>query len=76
LRELLAQERAALIEREKQIVHDWERKETAKMQDLETRFEEMQRRWQERADTALARIAETSEKRKAADHAHRAIRRG
>jgi DNA mismatch repair protein MutS2 len=67
----LTRERLALVEREKQIVLDWERKETAKLRDLETRFDEMQQRWQGRADETLARIAETAEKRKAVDEAHR-----
>ena len=67
----LEQERAALVIREKQIVQDSERKETAKLRDLESRFDEMQRRWQERGDEIVARIAETAERRKAVDEAHR-----
>jgi DNA mismatch repair protein MutS2 len=67
----LERERAALIAREKQIVQDSERKEAAKLRDLESRFDEMQRRWQERGDETLARISETVEKRKAVDEAHR-----
>src|SRR6202021_2718088 len=60
----LERERAALVVREKQIVQDSERKEAAKLRDLESRFDEMQRRWQERGDETLARISETVEKRK------------
>ncbi len=67
----LERERAALVEREKQIEQEWERKETAKLRELESRFEEMQRRWQERGDETLARISETAERRKALDEAHR-----
>jgi DNA mismatch repair protein MutS2 len=67
----LEQERAALVLREKQITHDAERKEAAKLKELESRFDEMQRRWQERSDDIMARIAETAEKRKAVDEAHR-----
>jgi len=67
----LEQERAALVIREKQIVQETERKETAKLRDLEIRFDEMQRRWQERGDEIVARIAETAERRKAVDEAHR-----
>ena len=67
----LERERAALVEREKQIVQEWERKETAKLRELESRFDEMQRRWQERGDETLARISETAERRKAVDEAHR-----
>jgi DNA mismatch repair protein MutS2 len=67
----LEKERAALVAREKQIVQESERKEAAKLRELETRFEEMQRHWQERSDEIVARIAETAEKRKAVDEAHR-----
>jgi DNA mismatch repair protein MutS2 len=67
----LQRERTALVDREKQIVVDWERKETTKLRDLETRFDEMQSRWQARGDEALARIQETAEKRKAVDEALR-----
>jgi DNA mismatch repair protein MutS2 len=67
----LERERAALVAREKQITQEAERRETAKLRELEERFEEMQRRWQERSDEVMARIAETAEKRKAVDEAHR-----
>lgn len=71
LQDALAKERAALVAREKQIVEEWERKETAKLKDLESRFEEMQKRWQERSDLTVAKIEETAEKRKSVDQAHR-----
>jgi DNA mismatch repair protein MutS2 len=71
LQVLLEQERAALVVREKQIVQETEKKETAKLRDLETRFDEMQKRWQERGDEIMARITETAERRKAVDEAHR-----
>jgi DNA mismatch repair protein MutS2 len=67
----LDRERAALMVREKQIVQESERKEAAKLRELENRFDEMQRRWQERGDDVMARIAETAERRKAVDEAHR-----
>jgi DNA mismatch repair protein MutS2 len=71
IRIALEQERAALKAREQKVVQDAERRETAKLRELETRFEEMQRRWQERGDEVVARIAETAERRKAVDEAHR-----
>ncbi len=71
LRESLEKERIALAEHEKKIEQDWERKGAAQMRELETRFAEMQRRWEERADATVARIAETAEKRKAVDNAQR-----
>lgn len=71
LRTLLERERAALVVREKKIIQDSEKKETAKLRELEVRFDEMQARWQARGDEIMARIAETAEKRKAVDEAHR-----
>jgi DNA mismatch repair protein MutS2 len=71
LQTLLEQERAALVVREKQIVQESEKKEAAKLRELETRFDEMQKRWQERGEEIMARIAETAERRKAVDEAHR-----
>jgi DNA mismatch repair protein MutS2 len=71
LRASLENERAALAVREQKIIQDAERRETAKLRELETRFEEMQRRWQERGDQVVARIAEAAERRKAVDEAHR-----
>jgi len=71
LRDTLEREREALAAREKQNALDWERRETAKLRELEGRFEEMQRRWQERADETVARIAETADRRKSVDQAQR-----
>ena len=71
LRESLERDRTALALREKQLALDWERKEAAKLGELETRFDEMQRRWQARADETVARIAETADRRKSADQAQR-----
>ena len=61
----------ALVARGKKIEQDWERKGATQMRELQTRFEEMQRRWEERADASVARIAESAEKRKALDNAQR-----
>ncbi|HEU5021824.1 MAG TPA: endonuclease MutS2 [Bryobacteraceae bacterium] len=67
----LAREREALALREKQMSADWERRESAKLAELEERFDQMQRRWQERADETVARIAETAERRKSVEQAQR-----
>jgi DNA mismatch repair protein MutS2 len=67
----LETERAELVAKEKRIEAEWQQKEEAKLRELETRFEEMQLRWQARADETVAHIAETSDKRKAADQAQR-----
>ncbi len=70
-REALERERQALVIRERQIELEWERKQTAQLADLEERFEEMQRRWRERADQTLAAVAETADRRKSVDQAQR-----
>jgi len=67
----LETERAELVAKEKRIEAEWQQKEEAKIRELEARFEEMQLRWQARADETVAHIAETSDKRKAADQAQR-----
>ena len=71
LSESLERERLELAARERRIALEAERKEAAKISELESRFEEMQRRWQSRADETLAKIAETADKRKAVDQAQR-----
>jgi DNA mismatch repair protein MutS2 len=72
-KESLERERAALAARERQLAIDLEKKEAAKMRELEGRFDEMERRWQARGEETLARIAEkiaeTADRRKAVDQA-------
>ncbi len=68
-KEALERERAALLVRERQLAIDLEKKEAAKMRELEDRFEEIERRWQTRGEETLARIAETADRRKAVDQA-------
>lgn len=70
-REALERERAALAARERDIRLSWERKETARLGELEKRFEELQRRWRDRADETVARIAESADRRKPAEQAQR-----
>ncbi len=71
LREALERERAELAAREKQIALDAEKKHAAKLSELEGRFEQMQRNWQDRADETVARIAEAADRRKPVDQAQR-----
>ena len=71
VRAALEREREALVLREKHIAQEWERRETAKLSELEARFEDMQRRWQTRAEETVARIAETADRRKSVDQAQR-----
>jgi DNA mismatch repair protein MutS2 len=67
----LERERLALAARERQNAIDSERREAAKLRELEVRFDDMERRWRERGDETLAKIAETADRRKAVDEAQR-----
>ncbi len=71
LRESLERERLELAAQERRMVAEAARHEAEKIRGLETRFEEMQRRWQERADATIVKIAETAERRKSVDEAQR-----
>ncbi|MDQ1473146.1 MAG: mismatch repair protein MutS2 [Bryobacterales bacterium] len=70
-REALERERLEMGARGRREALEAERQLTAKLRDLEARFEELQRRWQDRADEAVAKIAETAERRKSVDQAQR-----
>jgi len=67
----LEKERLSLAARERQNAIDAQRREAAKLRELEERFDEMERRWRERADETLAKIAESTDRRKAVDEAQR-----
>ena len=71
LRTLLERERAALVAREKQIVQDSEKQRSRQAARAGGPLRRNAARWQERGDEIMARIAETAEKRKAVDEAHR-----
>jgi DNA mismatch repair protein MutS2 len=71
LRKLLERERLELGAKGRRDAIESERQLTSKLRDLEARFEEMQRRWQERADETVAKIAETADRRKSVDQAQR-----
>jgi DNA mismatch repair protein MutS2 len=70
-REALERERLSLAARERQLAIDLERKEAAKLRELEERFETIERKWEERGRETIAKIAETSDRRKAVDQAQR-----
>jgi DNA mismatch repair protein MutS2 len=70
-REALERDRLAIAAREKRNAEETARREGEKLRDLETRFEELQKRWQERADQTVSKIEESAERRKAVDHAYR-----
>ncbi|HXJ40209.1 MAG TPA: hypothetical protein VNH18_13100, partial [Bryobacteraceae bacterium] len=72
-REALAREKIAMSVREREFRIEWERKESAKIRELEARFDEMQAQWRKRADEAMVKIEETSTQRKAGDRAQREV---
>ncbi len=67
----LDRERNELRVREKRIAAESAQREAEKLRDLEARFEEMQQRWQQRADQTVEKIEQSAERRKAVDHAFR-----
>jgi DNA mismatch repair protein MutS2 len=70
-REALERERLAIAAREKRNAEEAARRESEKLRDMDSRFEELQKRWQERADQTVTKIEEAAERRKAVDHAYR-----
>jgi DNA mismatch repair protein MutS2 len=70
-REALERERLSLAARERQLAIDLERKEAAKLRELEERFDSIERKWEERGKETMARIAETADRRKAVDQSQR-----
>jgi len=67
----LIRESEELARRERQLEADSKRRESAKLAEMEERFDQMQRRWHERADETVARISETAERRKSVEQAQR-----
>jgi DNA mismatch repair protein MutS2 len=68
--------RAKLVEleqREKQIAHDWEKRETAKLKELERRTDQALARFEEQSQEALGKIVQGSDRRKAEQDAQRRV---
>ena len=72
MQESLERERAALVAREKQIARSRSGRRRRSCANSKVASRRCERRWQERADETVARIAETAERRKAVDEAQRA----
>ncbi len=64
-----------LVERERNLKQEWQKKEAAKLKELEQRVEQVLARFEGDAQSTLEKIRETSESRKAADHAQRQVAR-
>jgi DNA mismatch repair protein MutS2 len=62
-----------LEKREKEIAHDWEKRESAKLKELERRTDQALAKFEEQAQDTIARILQTSDKRKAQQDALRRV---
>ena len=69
----LRRERESLAAREKEIAREWEKRETAKLKELERRTDEVLARFEDQAGDTLARIAQSGDQRKAAEQAQRKV---
>jgi DNA mismatch repair protein MutS2 len=64
---------AAVEKRDKELAQEWEKRETAKLKELERRTEQVLSRFEEQAQETIGRLSETTERRKASDHAARRV---
>jgi DNA mismatch repair protein MutS2 len=73
LEESLRRKQAELEARERDLAREWEKKETAKIKELERRTDLALAKFEEQAQEAILRLAQKNEQRKAADHARRDV---
>ena len=73
LEDSLRAEREKLAAREKALAGEWEKRESAKLKELERRTEEVLARFEAQAGEAIGRILESGEQRKAAQQAERRV---
>jgi DNA mismatch repair protein MutS2 len=69
----LRQKQAALAAREKQVALEWEKRESAKLKELERRTEQMLAKFDEQAQQTIGEIMHGVEQRKAAEQAQRRV---
>ncbi len=69
----LRRQTAALAAREKEIAADWEKREAAKLKELERRTEQMLAKFDEQAAETIGQIIQGADQRKAADQAQRRV---
>jgi DNA mismatch repair protein MutS2 len=74
-KESLAKDREALEQRGRQMASDSEKREAARLRQIEDRFAAMEQKWQARTEETLARLQEQAGRRKADDLARRDIAR-
>jgi DNA mismatch repair protein MutS2 len=73
LEQSLRQEREKLAAREKELAREWEKRESAKLKELERRTEEVLAHFEEQAQDTIGRIVEGGTQRKAAEQAQRKV---
>ncbi|MFN0169573.1 MAG: endonuclease MutS2, partial [Bryobacteraceae bacterium] len=64
-----------LVERERSLKQEWQKKETAKLKELEQRVEQVLAKFEADSQATMEKIRESAESRKAADHAQRQVAR-
>lgn len=69
----LEEQRAALAAREKEVAREWERKESAKLKELERRCELLMRNFEEQSRQTIEEILQGAQNRKASGQAQRKV---
>jgi DNA mismatch repair protein MutS2 len=69
----LKQKLAALVAREKEIAQEWEKRETAKLKELERRTDTMLAKFEEQAHQTIDQIVQVAGQRKANEQAQRRV---
>ena len=69
----LEQTQAALAAREKELAHEWEKRESAKLKELERRCELVLANFEAQARDTIDRIAQSAERKKAVDLGQRSV---
>ena len=69
----LRQKQAELAARERELAREWEKRETAKLKELERRTEQVLARFEEQARETIDQIVQGVEQRKAAEQAQRRV---
>ena len=69
----LRQQQAGLVVREKDIAHEWEKRESSKLKELERRTEQMLAKFDEQAQQAIGQIVQGAVERKAGEQAQRRV---
>ena len=69
----LEQAQAELAAREKELAHEWEKRESAKLKELERRCELVIANFETQARETITRIAQSPERKKAAEQAQRSV---